>query len=240
MLQKQQESCHDSSVCGLDLTLPLDFVRQWVRLTTKQHWTAKVKDCEAANNDVPSTEAVSPQQTFVKNEILPVHETDISVTTDVVCAQKTYLYAKITGVNLCMKEGRLQLSIVDVKIDSCDANTGLASPGDVDSQSPHSSRSQTCRHSHAAPVDCTDNILCKTLPESTAQLDIDPCVKSNSTSCVVTTHGTCKPSDTSTTTSDTSHVGTSAQSAKSITGTDTEGKRKEKRNQPEKKRKKTI
>ena len=220
MLQKQQESCHDSSVCGLDLTLPLDFVRQWVRLTTKQHWTAKVKDCEAANSDVPSTEAVSPQQTFVKNEILPVHETDISVTTDVVCEQKTYLYAKITGVNLCMKEGRLQLSIVDVKIDSCDANTGLASPEDVDSQSPHSSRSQTCRHSHAAPVDCTDHIVCKTLPESKAQLDIDPCVKSSSTSCVVATHGTCKTSDTSTTTSDIRHLGISAQSAKSITGTD--------------------
>lgn len=210
MSQKQQESCH-SSVCGLDLTLPLDFVREWISLTTKQHWTAKVKDCEVAYSDVPSTEAVSPDQTTAENEILPVHEMDMSVMTDVVCKQKTYLYARITGVRFCMKEGRLQLSIVDVKADSCDTNTGLVSPDDADPQNPHTP--QTCRHSQAASANCADQAVCKTVPEFNTQPDIEPCAKSSLVSCRLATHGTCRTSK-----SDIRDVETCAESSKSVSG----------------------
>ena len=219
MSEKHQEPCHNSSVCGLDLTLPLDFVREWIHLTTKQHWTAKVKDCDVVDSDVPSSESVPPQQISADgNEISSVLETDMSVVTDVLSAQKSYLHARITGVHFCIKEGRLQLKIVDVKAISCDTNTGGESSDDVNSQTPCSPPAFTSSHSPAAPADCVGQIECnKLLPESSTELHVDPCERA--TTSMVVAHGI---NNTSHTPSDTRDMKTSAESSKTsltITGT---------------------
>lgn len=185
MPYSDQTDMHGSLVHSIDMTLPVEFVRTWLASTAKQYWTAEVENTPAADDS-----AAESAKTWCRPG------SDVSVATDVMCGQKTYLYARFTCVQFCVKDGRLQLNVVDMSRTSGQCDAGKVSQnGETESET----NSEQCVapdndiKSHtpqlvahlSTPSSNSSNEICeKRLTESLPPLaEVD--VESGITNCIV-------------------------------------------------------
>ena len=168
--------------CSVELALPLDFVIEWTKLSTKQTWIAHMKNCTSANECAFDSQDITPHasQHFQDNESCStVVETSKSVLTASTGEQKAYVRARFTCVRLNIADGKLQMTVASITTNT-DANTSSSPvvPTSVSPATPTVDEDsnqlqhgpETCR-SLEALADCAGQILCPALLKSSAKHD---------------------------------------------------------------------